>query len=455
MRKGITRSVAEWAYNLRYEDLPKEVVQCVKEQLINMIATIYSGAMMEPGQKIIRAVETWGDKPESTVISGGYKTSMRNAAMVNSYLSCILEFEDYLPESHVGDVGVPAAFAVGESYGSSGKDVITALVIGNEVGGRTGELLADPVHVGHASPNHAIDVPLVAGKLMGLDVEQLMDAVGIACTHVQGNTMISWAADSKGMLTGIPAYIGVTSACLAKAGLSGSHEILEHSLGYCNMAANIPDISRLEIITKDLGKEWRTLKIVHKPYPVVAYYNAPIDAILKIVNNHDVDPEKVKEINIKCPFLMMLTAGFYSLRYPDFYERLEKRRDWTYQALLIDGYYPMAIALIDKEYTPRQLKKEKILDPKVREVIRKIRLKGDPAIGSSAEVTITMQDGTSYTQFSKYDEFFYPEEGFDVKEKLYDMASGVKTREEIEEIISKIEKLEQVSDINQLTELLA
>ncbi|MHA1209775.1 MAG: MmgE/PrpD family protein [Candidatus Freyarchaeota archaeon] len=113
MRKGITRSVAEWAYNLRYEDLPKEVVQCVKEQLINMIATIYAGAMMEPGQKIIRAVETWGDKPESTVISGGYKTSMRNAAMVNSYLSCILEFEDYLPESHVGDVGVPAAFAVG------------------------------------------------------------------------------------------------------------------------------------------------------------------------------------------------------------------------------------------------------------------------------------------------------------------------------------------------------
>ena len=91
----------------------------------------------------------------------------------------------------------------------------------------------------------------------------------------------------------------------------------------------------------------------------------------------------------------------------------------------------------------------------MREVIRKIRLKGDPAIGSSAEVTITMKDGTSYTQFSKYDEFFYPEEGFDVKEKLYDMASGVKTREEIEEIISKIEKLEQVSDINQLTELLA
>lgn len=455
MRQGITRKVAEWAYNLRYEHIPKEVVSCVKNQLINMIATIYAGSMMEPGQRMIKAVKNWGDKPESTVISGGYKTSMRNAAMVNSYLACILEFEDYLPESHVGDAGVPTALAVGESYGSSGKEIITALVIGNEVGGRTGEVLVDPVHVGHASPNHAIDVPLVAGKLMGLDVEQLMDAMGIACTHVQGNTMISWAADCKGMLTGMPVYVGVTSANLAQAGLSGSHEILEHSLGYCNMASNIPDLSRLEIITKDLGRDWRTLKLVNKPFPVVAYYNAPIDAILKTANSTKVEPENVKEISIRCPFIMMLTAGFYSLRYPDFYERIKNRRDWTYQALLIDGYYPMAISLVDKEYTPRQLKMEKILDPKIQELIKKIKLKGDPAVGSSAEVTITMKDGTSYTQFSKYDAFFQPEEGFDVKKKLYSMAEGVKTKQEIGEIVSTIENLEKVDDINQLTELLA
>lgn len=455
MRQGITRKVAEWAHNLKFEQIPKEVVERVKNQLINMVATIYAGSMMEPGQKIIKAVKTWGDKPESTVISGGCKTSMQNAAMVNSFLSCILEYEDYLPESHVGDVGVPAALAVGESYSSSGKEIITALVIGNEVGGRTGEVLVDPVHVGHASPNHAIDVPLVAGKLMGLDVEQLMDAMGIACTHVQGNIMINWAADCKGMLTGMPAYIGIISAKLAEVGLSGSHEVLEHSLGYCNMASNIPDLSKLEIITKDLGKEWRTLKIVYKPFPVVAYYNAPIDAILKIVNNNEVDPEKVKEVSIRCPFIMMLTAGFYSLRYPDFYERIKNRRDWTYQALLIDGYYPMAISLVDKEYTPKQLKIEKILNPTVQEIIKKIKLKGDPAIGSSAEVTITMQDGTSYTQFSKYDAFFQPEEGFDVKKKLYDMAEGVKTKQEIGEIMSTIEKLEKVDNINQLTELLA
>ncbi|MFB0561337.1 MAG: MmgE/PrpD family protein [Candidatus Lokiarchaeia archaeon] len=455
MRRGITRKVAEWAHNLKYEDIPKEVVEGVKNQLINMIATIYAGSIMESGQRMIEAVKTWGDKPESTVISGGYKTSMRNAAMVNSFLSCILEYEDYLPESHVGDVGVPTAFAVGESYGSSGKEIITSLVIGNEVGGRTGEVLVDPVHVGHASPNHTIDVPLIAGKLMGFEIEQLMDAVGIACTHVQGNTMINWAADCKGMLTGMPAYIGIISANLAKGGMSGSHEVLEHSLGYCNMASNIPDLSKLEIITKDLGKEWRTLKIVHKPFPVVAYYNAPIDAILKIVNNNKVDPEKVKEISIRCPFIMMLTAGFYSLRYPDFYEKIKNRRDWTYQALLIDGYYPMAISLVDKEYTPRQLKMEKILDPTVQELLKKIKLKGDPAVGSSAEVTITMQDGSSYTQFSKYDEFFHPEEGFDVKKKLYDMAEGIKTKEEIGEIISTIEKLEQIDNVNRLTELLA
>ena len=126
---------------------------------------MYAGSRMPPARKFARAIRGFGEPGEATVIGAKpFATSVRHAALLNSVHAQVLEWEDWTFIVHSGASIVPTALAAGELAGASGKEVLTAIVAGNEILARAGEVLTDVLHTGNAVAVHQIETPLDRGQ---------------------------------------------------------------------------------------------------------------------------------------------------------------------------------------------------------------------------------------------------------------------------------------------------
>ena len=461
----VTRMLAEWVADVRFEDIPEGAVANAKEQLTSILAVTYAGSVMAPGIKMAKAVRSWGEGGRSSVIgSVPYRTSARNAAMVNSYLAQILEWEDWTFLAHSGASIIPVALAIGEQTGASGADVLAAIVAGNEILARAGEVLTDVVHTGNGLAVHQIETTLVAGKLLGLDAAQLQDALGIACVQPQVTAIAAWPAEAKGMLTAWPAATAVTAALLARAGMSGSRTILENPLGYCYGVADVASPRRLERMVAGLGELWRFDRardeLFTKRYPTDGFQLTSVAAILELRNGplagipRDALPDAIDRIEMRIPLVMGASASMFSggkKGQQSLFDRVADpgQPDWTYIALLFDGVWPVAAALADGELTHRQYRDDKLNDPVIRALADKVEEIVDVSMGVfGATGRVELADGSVHESFKPCIE------NFDVSEKMAAGASEVLTPGRIDAVLEGIARLDATADVRSFTALL-
>jgi 2-methylcitrate dehydratase PrpD len=447
----LTETLGEWVAGLRYEDLPSVVVAAAKEQLLGILGAAYAGTRMSTADGLHAAVAAFGDREEATVIGGAraaLKTSMRSAAMANSFLSQILEWEDFLILSHAGAAVVPTALAVAEARARNGRDLLVALVAGNEVVGRSGEVMEDGTNLGNAVANHQIEVALIAGKLLGLDATGLADAVGVSCTQPQTSSLIAWTAPAKGMLTGWPVCTGITAAQLAEAGVIGSHDVLDNPLGFVSRISDVESADRLQLLVKDLGTDWRTETIVLKPYPADGFIMTAIEAGIRIANTPGFSVDDVTEVVVYANVPFAATATLFSEGKMDIYAKIADRRDWTYIALQYDGLHTVAAALRYGRLTWAEWQDDAIHDEAVLGLLGKIRLVPDVVVGVwGAEIVAR----TSAGEFREKVMCITPPRGAD---KLREGADGLLPAGRIGQIADMVAHLEDVDDVRALTSLL-
>jgi 2-methylcitrate dehydratase PrpD len=461
----VTRRLAEFVHGLRYEDLPPGTVQSAKEQILSIVGAMYGGSRMEPGRRFAAAVRGFGDKPEATVIGkGGFRTSARHAAMLNSVYAQILEWEDWTFIAHSGASIVPAALAAGELGRASGRDLIAAVVAANEILARSGEVLTDVLHTGNAVPTHQIEVPLVAGRLLGLDVARLQDALGIACTQPQVTSIPAWTADAKGLLSGWPVLTGVEAALYARAGITGRRDLLELPGGYCYRVSDIGSPTKLEFLIHGLGETWRFdaehNELFTKRFPTDGFQLTAVQAVLDIANNHAKEffdstpdgklPENVKRLQMRIPWVMAATATMFTKDTKDIYDRIRNQPDWTYIPLLFDGKYPLAAAMVERRLTWREYRPKVIFDPCVQALIDKIQLVPDLAMGVfGAQARLELTDGRAFE--SRQDCIA----DFPVREKLEIGAEGLLSKRQIGAIVKAIDRLETFGDVRDFMAIVA
>lgn len=461
----VTRTLSEWVADLSFADIPAGAIASAKEQLTSILAATYAGSVMGPGIKTATAVRAWNEQgPCSVIGSVPYKSSARNAAMVNSYLAQILEWEDWTFLAHSGASIVPVALAVGEQTGASGKEVLTAIVAGNEILARAGEVLTDVVHTGNGLAVHQIETTLVAGKLLGLDAAQLQDALGIACVQPQVTSIASWTAEAKGMLSAWPVATAVTAALLAQAGMSGARTILENPLGYCYGVADVASPRRLERLIAGLGTLWRfdqaRDELFTKRYPTDGFQLTSVAAILELRNGPLAGiprvqlPEAVRRIEMRIPLVMGASASMFSggkQGQQALFDRVADpaQPDWTYIALLFDGVWPIAAALADGELTHRQYRDDKLNDPVIRALADKIDEVVDISMGVfGATGRVELADGAVHEAFKPCID------NFDVAEKLAVGAGEIRTSGQVAAILNGVATLENAADIRAFTDLL-
>ncbi|MBL0140790.1 MAG: MmgE/PrpD family protein [Betaproteobacteria bacterium] len=450
-RPPVTRTYAHFACELRYEDIPADVVAIAREQLVATIGSCYTGSMMPAARSVHAGLAIMGEGGQATLFGARGRMPAPAAALYNSAVAQVLDFDDWVIISHSGAAVVPTAVATGEVAGASGRDLIAAVVIGNEINGRTSRAIQRGAYVGNSMPNHQVETALVASRLLGLDPLQAQRAVSHSGFLAMESCHTGWMTDSKVLCNGLPAMWGITSAALAKAGLLGNLDMIEHPAG---LLATVSEIVDEEELLKGLGTEWYTRTLNTKRHPSCAYNLTAIECALALHRRiPGFDPARVASIEIEGPGVMLYVAARFQALEPDVYEQI-REGSATHVALCFDAGFGALAALADGEFSYRQYLADRIQSPAIQRLRSRVSFKADPEMHAAyysdyqygARVRVRMDDGAEYVE-ERRQLLGARDRPFDHAEKFREGACLFMSDARVEQALATLRGIDQVEDI--------
>jgi 2-methylcitrate dehydratase PrpD len=447
--------------NVKYEDLPEKVVDETKKQVLDFIG-VAIGGYGQAGAKEVRelAVEL-GGKEQATIFSCGVKVPAMHAAQANASMAHSLDFDDVHEAAvmHPGVVTIPTALAVGEYMGGlSGEDFIQAVAVGGDMISRMGLATrpGDDIHQygwHFTTLNGFMTSAAVAGKVMGLPEEQIINAVGIGYHQSCGNGQ----AVKDGVLTkrlgpGFAVRGGIQAALLASKGVTGAKNSMEGVQGYYKVYHG--GCYSQEILIGELGKRFESGNISIKPYPCCRGTHPTIDATLILVSENNIPATEVDSIKI------WAGKGTLNLLALPLEVKAKPRNFVDSQFSLVWG---CATAIVKKRVTLASFTDTAIKDPEVLEVAAKVSVEHDPKFDTGGlepiYIEITMKDGTVYKKLMET-ATGSPEKPATFEEcvaKFYgciEFSERPMPKENAEKIISMVKDLDKLADIRELIKLL-
>lgn len=274
--ENMTEKFADFCEQLRYEDLPHDVIKRTKLLILDTVGIIIRARHdAESTSSLVSAIEKLEMSNGSCqVFSDNKSYSPSAAALLNGTLAHSLDFDDTHAEAslHSSAPILAAALAAAEMNKSSGQQLITACVVGYEIQIRLGLAGGSSSHYKkgfHPTATCGIfGAAAAAGYLMGLTKEQYISAFGIALSQSAGSMQfLTDGAWTKRSHVGQAAQNGLSCAIMASEGFKGPSKAFEGQWGYFHSYASGGD---LEKAIDGLGKKFETLNLGVKPYPSIA-----------------------------------------------------------------------------------------------------------------------------------------------------------------------------------------
>jgi len=383
---GATRDIAEFAVKTRFEDLPAEVVHEAKRDIINVLAVSLYSARDPSLQYLLSMFNEEGSRPRATVWGANTRTGLANAALANGYTAHLEDYDDtHFPTVvHPTAPTLPAAFAIAEDCGASGRDLITAVALGVETVCRV-SLSVHPWHYDlgwHITGTMGVfGGALAAAKMLGLDVDGTVGALGAAGTQAAG-VREAFGTMTKPMHAGRAAQAGVVSALLAQKGFTSASTILEGRRGVMEVMSTKHDLSRL---TDGLGERWEIFNNGLKPYSCGVVSHAAIDAAIALGSGPGFDPAQVASIEADVNHLV-----------PELMGRMEPD---VGLAGKFSCAHCISAGLVDGAAYPAQFTDAKVADPLLAGLRRKVRFNVVEGMDEDeVALHLTMLDGRVITQ---------------------------------------------------------
>ena len=371
--QGCTQRLAEFCCELDYSRLPDDVIEKTKLCVLDSIATMLSGATTTLGASAFRAGARFDSAPIATVLGFGERVSPPSAALVNGTLAEIFELQDgWRFGNNHPCVVIPAALAVGEWKGTSGKALIEAVVAGYEVTNR----LAWAVHPHHLARGYlptgtagTCGSAAAAGRLMGLDVSRMVDALGVAGFILPVSTAENlWCGYSaKPLHSGYAAKLGIEAALMAEQGFAGCPIEGSPQRGRGFLAITSGEV-RFERIVDRLGEYYTVRDVYFKAFPACRHVHGTAEATLDIARSRRIDPRDIERVDV---FTYSLSASLLN-RYTD--------AESSMIAAQFSIPYVAAAALVDGALGTEQFLDRRIHDPRIIELARKVRVAADAEI---------------------------------------------------------------------------
>ena len=422
MNKSISRTISEFAIKLKYEDLQDEVVNEAKRYLYDSIGCAYGGYHTKD-VKILHDIYTeMAGKREATVIGYGDRIPAVNATLVNSLMIRALDFNDiYWKEdpSHPSDI-IPAALSVGELVGASMKEVITAIVLAYEFEQRLCLFASPGVRERkwhHATLTQFVS-PIVAGKMLGLNEDQMVNAIGISGSHNHtiGCPTAGKLTMMKNTVDPMAVQSGVFAALMAKRGYSGTEAVFEGKegfmdtfLGWNAKEQKVDPVSmkgrdgvsdwkwNIEKLIGGLGESFKILECSMKAFPTEALTHTHLSATLNAVVKNKITYDQIESVTLTT------LAQAYDILFDPHKYRPESRETADHSLP-----YCIAAALVDHKITTQSFSDQKLKDPRIWEVIDKI--KGEPSqefekmfpAKQPSKVVVKTKDGKEFSEYLEY-----------------------------------------------------
>jgi 2-methylcitrate dehydratase len=422
MNKSISRQMAEFAVSLKFADLPEEVVNEVKRYMYDSIGCAYGGYHTKDLNIIRDIYIDIGGKGDATVLGFGDKLPAVNATLINSLMVRALDFNDIYwkdDPSHPSDI-IPAAWAVGELVNTNMKDVIVAIVLAYEFEQRLC-LFAKP-GVRERKWHHATLTqfvsPIVAGKLLGLTVDEMVHAIGISgChNHTIGCPTAGKLTMMKNTVDPMAVQSGVFAALMAQKGFSGTEKVFEGKEGFMDtfIGWNAKDESLkptdmegrdgvsswswdIDALVGGLGDSYKIMECSMKAFPTEALTHTHLSCVLNAMIGNNLEYSDIKEVKVTC------FAQAYDILFDPTKYRPESRETADHSLP-----YCMAVAMVDKKITTDSFSDEKLNDPRIYEVIDKII--GEPSqefekmfpAKQPSRVVVTTNDGRMFEEYLEY-----------------------------------------------------
>ena len=308
-----TQKLAQWLADLRFEDLPSNVVDFTKRFILDDLGCMLGGALQLGNKALLRDVLASGEKEECTITVYGHKTSAPSAALLNGAFLCGWDHDSSAKGgSHLGSQ-TAAVLAMAERELADGKEFITAECAGIEAQCRIGLNRGYGTEFPHPWHSNTTLGPFAAaaatGKILKFDPEMMENALAIATHNLGGNYQhyYGWGSSMKRIRTGIGAWSGIRAALLAREGLEGPKEALEGKGGFLEaMNGRADDGSPFfdpTLIAEGLGTAWYTPTYRSKGgacYCVSALGSA-LETTLMLKGTHGLRYEDVDSVTLEFP----------------------------------------------------------------------------------------------------------------------------------------------------------
>ncbi|MXQ14256.1 MmgE/PrpD family protein [Microvirga makkahensis] len=430
--------ITAYIHDTRYEDIPAEVIQRAKVLLLDSLGTIILGSGHPAAVPITNIAREVAGAQEAAIFGTDLRRSSQMAAFANAAYAQIHDFNDGHriaaatgASAHPGRIVVPTALAECERRKATGKELLTALVIGYDVACkiRGGS-------VGTKSSFYA--AAAVAARLRGQSIAQISTAMGLAGYASQSRFGSRIPANMDPYSRGLCARIGIEAAIAAGAGQKGPK------------LRDDPAVS-LRFAERGLGTSFEIMNVYLKPFPTCRMTHGSLEALLKIRRDMNFGPDDIDKILVR-----QLPKGMYVAR-------AQPEADMSYKRAQFNLYYCLARAVLDGELTVRQFERDSIDDPRVRDLAARIEIVSDKALGRSypeqtrsSSVTVTLKDGRTNSlqvDLPKGDptNFLTTEE---VKLKFMSNASPVLGQAAAEKIVELVQEIETAESLQELVSCL-
>ena len=440
--------ISKFASGLNFEDLPGEVVQRAKYVMADSLAVIAAGAQVNEVGSLVKSINP--SSGQATLVGLGGRSDALNAALINGIAGTFLELDEgnQFARGHPAIHIVPAVLALAEEKNLSGRDLITALVVGYEIGARIGISAKIRMSMHPHGTWGTVGAAVAAGRLVGLDTNAMQEIINVSSclglttsrqTMLQGGTV-------RNVYSGASNYMGLLASKLVDSGFTGEADGLTTVYG-----SVISEVFDHKAMIEELGNRFEIARNYFKLHACCRYNHSALDALEEIAS-------RFKDGRIPAHKVEVVEVETYSLA-----AQLCDQNPRNMLAAKFSIPFAVATYLIHGDTGVECFRSDKVDQPEIQALAKMVRVREDIDLTAMmperrpSRVTVTMKDGTLHSAetFLNRGDFEAPYSASELDGKYYNLTQPVWGTKLAKALHTDLMRLEEIDDVNMMTARLA
>jgi 2-methylcitrate dehydratase PrpD len=421
----VTRTLARFLVEHRADAIPERVRHEAARSFLNWVGCAVGGSRHETVERALAALAPFSGRAEATLLGRGERLDIMLAALMNGITSHTFDFDDTHLKTVIHPSGPVAAavLALAERQPVSGRDFLHAFILGVEAECRIGNSVY-PEHydVGwHITGTAGVfGAAAAAGRLLGLNEQQMTWALGIAATQASGLREM-FGTMCKPFHPGNAARNGLLAALLAQQNFTSSNQGIEAKRGFAQVLATA---FKPQEITARLGETWEIALNTYKPFACGIVIHPAIDGCIQLRNEHKLAPEDIAAVELQTHPLVLELTG--------------KKTPQAGLEGKFSIYHSAAVALIHGAAGEAQYSDACVRDPRVVALRERVTASADPGVHEDqVRIAVRLRDGRTLEKFVEHaiGSLDRPMSDADLEAKFRGLAQGILSSAETDRLI--------------------